>query len=377
MPIDALATETHFLDHALPVWRALPEWARGTFYVTRSIADHAARRGLEVVHDLPEDGPGHPPMLTAAYGDVKRARHNGRTAIAFIEHGAGQSYQGDSRSATSRSYAGSPDRDDVGLFLVPNEDAGSRFRVAYPGARVEVVGSPKVDAAHVTPRPPNDPPTVAVSFHWDCRISHETRTAFFEYRNVIAPLRRHYQLLGHGHPRLFADRHAALSSFYTRQHIPIVRDFDEVLELADLFVCDNSSALFEFPAITGRPVVVVNSHRYRRPVNHGLRFKPSRGCPIRVGQHFCGASHVGLQVDRPSQLAPTIKAALADPPDVAAAREAALALVYAHRGEAAERAAAALLEWSGVREPQGRVARAVERVTSGLVAMSPGRMIRE
>ena len=32
MKLDALASQTHFVDHILPIWLALPEEARGTLY---------------------------------------------------------------------------------------------------------------------------------------------------------------------------------------------------------------------------------------------------------------------------------------------------------------------------------------------------------
>ena len=50
-----------------------------------------------------------------------------------------------------------------------------------------------------------------------------------------------------------------------------MRDFDEVMERSTLYICDNSSTLYEF-ASTGRPVVVLNAPWFRRDIEHGLRF---------------------------------------------------------------------------------------------------------
>jgi hypothetical protein len=75
----------------------------------------------------------------------------------------------------------------------------------------------------------------------------------------------------------------------------------------------------------------MNSPRYDRRVNHGLR--------------FWEAANVGVQCDDPARLAECIEEALADPPERKAAREAALDLVYAYRTGAAKRAADVLMDW--------------------------------
>jgi UDP-N-acetylglucosamine:LPS N-acetylglucosamine transferase len=97
-----------------------------------------------------------------------------------------------------------------------------------------------------------------------------------------------------------------------------------------VYVCDNSSTIYEFAA-TGRPVVVLNGPHYRRDVHHGLR--------------FWDAADVGIQVDHPRDLPDAIEEALRDPEPRRRAREAALGIVYAHRTGAAQRAAAALTDW--------------------------------
>ena len=104
-----------------------------------------------------------------------------------------------------------------------------------------------------------------------------------------------------------------------------------MLRQADLYVCDNSSSLFEFAA-TGRPVVVLNTPEYRRDVHHGLR--------------FWDAASVGVNCDRPRDLDDAIGQALADAPKQQAARERALDIVYSPRTGGAQLAADALVEWA-------------------------------
>lgn len=320
--VDVLASEPHFVDHLAPVWHALPDALRGLFMSPEAaVRAHARCRGIEAIPLARTSGP----LLVASYGDVKRGRRAGATTFAYLEHGAGQSYGGDPRSASHGSYAGGRDRDDVRLFLVPNEQAAARWRAAYPAARVAVVGSPKLDS--LPAREPGPGPVVALGFHWPCAIAPEARTAFPHYQAVLPILRRRFRLIGHGHPRYLAR----LRPWYRSVGIEMVDDFEDVLRRADLYVCDNSSTLFEFAA-TGRPVVVLNAPWYRRDVRHGLR--------------FWDAATVGLQVDDPSDLAGTIERALADPAEVRAERGRVIASVFHQpvRG-AANAAADALVNW--------------------------------
>lgn len=325
MAIDTFASEIHFADHLAPVYRALSD--PGDFIINHAlfqrepIAEDRLPPSTAEVHDTSR------PVLVASYGDVKKARHQNRKQIAFMEHGIGQSYIPDGRNSSLRSYAGGPDRDDVGLFLVPNEYAGAKFRETYPDARVEVIGSPKLDS--LPAKDPSIPLTVAVSFHWDCYLVPETVSAFGHFRFVLDELKAAYNLIGHGHPRAFTGP-PMLERRYRRLEIPAVQDFADVCRQADLYICDNSSSLYEF-ASTGRPVVVMNSPNYRKDVHHGLRF---------------WEAIPGIEVDSPGRLLDAVALALTDPPHLRAKREAALDMVYAYRSGAAQRAAAALEDWA-------------------------------
>lgn len=331
MPIDLVCGEPQFLDHTAPVFLALPARQRGRVLVEASLIPRARSLGLS-----PEqwETPGPPnPVLTASWRDIKRARQLGRSRIAFIEHGAGQSYGGagheegnDRCPHCHPSYAGGRGRDDVSLTLVPNEHSAGRWRDAYPAMQVEIVGCPKLDT--LPKRQPGPGPVVAMSFHPNAYIgASEADSAFRQYRMVIPQLSRHVSLLGHAHP-LWAAR---VRPWFTRWHIPFVEDFADVCRQADVYVVDNSSTLFEF-ASTGRPVVVLNSRGYRRGVQHGLR--------------FWEAADVGVQVNDQTELRRAIERAIADPPEQQAARKAALKVVYTYRSGAAQRAAKVLGGWA-------------------------------
>jgi UDP-N-acetylglucosamine:LPS N-acetylglucosamine transferase len=177
---------------------------------------------------------------------------------------------------------------------------------------------------------------VAISFHFDCQLVQEARSTFPYFRHALHDLAQRFTLIGHGHPKAFAY----LAHRYRREGIEPVEDFADVCRRADLYICDNSSTLYEF-ASTGRPVVVLNEppgfrldRGYRPNVNHGLRFWEAAG--------------VGLNCDRPKHLVSTVERALVDHEQARAGREAALDIVYGRRTGAAKRAADAIIDWAGI-----------------------------
>lgn len=345
--IDAIAGEPHFLDHIAPVWSLLPAPVRGRFHVDPTLVERAAARGITAVpldmdslRRTSQAGPVHDgiPTLVASIGDIKIGRRLGHGPFVFLEHGAGQAY--DLRNANDASYAGGPDRDDNEVFLVPNEYSASRWRRAYPRARVEVVGSPRLDG--LPQREPGPGPVVAVSFHGDWPRGAYGGTALHDgYAEVLPLLAARWPVIGHAHPgKGWGDRMARL---FARHGIEFVRDFDDVCRRADLYVCDNSSTIFEF-ASTGRPVVLMNARHWSRKAGPGLR--------------FWDAAHVGLQVDRPEDLVGAVEISLGSPDgrtgrELKRRREHALRFVYAQRRGAATRAAAIVADWA---ESRARVA---------------------
>jgi hypothetical protein len=338
--IDVVACEPQFVDHAAPVWRALPSGIRGRFLVDGSLMARAEAKGIDAVEidatvlrlrtPPPKAEPGDGPMaFVVSIGDTKIARRLGYRRFVFMEHGAGQAYTAQPGiNARNPSYAGGIDREDVGLFLVPNEYSANLWRAAYPAANVEVIGCPKLD--DLPARNLDGPaPVVAISFHWPAFVAPEAGNALGTFLPVLGDLARRYQVIGHAHPK--GDWPARMEHYYRAAGIELVRDFDEVCRRADVYVCDNSSTLFEF-ASTGRPVVVMNDVSWRRNVHHGLR--------------FWDAAHVGVNVDRADRLVDAVALALEDRAEQRAARSDALDIVYVYRTGAAERAAAAIGAWS-------------------------------
>lgn len=296
VPVDGFASESHYAAHVRPVFEALTD--RGSFW------------------DKHPHGDG--PVIVAGYRDLLAVANR---PVVFMEHGAGQTY-GKGHS----SFAGGRNHESVVLFLCPAERVVAKWREAYPHTRAVAVGCPKLDPWHSGKFKPHGS-AVAISFHWESQTCPETRSAFPFYEAVLPALPKAFgEVLGHAHPRMF-DRVAPV---YERAGIEPVRNFDEVLDRAGVYICDNSSTIYEF-ASTDRPVVVLNAPWYRRTANHGLR--------------FWEMSDVGLRCETPSELLATVALAQIDPVQIKNRRHEIVAQVYeACDGHAAERAAAAIAE---------------------------------
>lgn len=236
--IDAYASQRHYFDHIAPIWNALPD--RGVFH-----------------HRAPKPGG---TIIVASRDDLRRVKHHQR--IVFVEHGAGQTYL-DNR--TPGGYAGGPERGDVDLFICPNEKVADLNRRAYPQAKSVNTGSPRVEFLASRRRSPrHSPPAVAYSWHWNCHVSPEAKGAWEWYRNDLQ-VDRH--TLGHGHPRIWGQ----LSKWWQTLGVEPVESFTELVDRCDVYVCDNSSTIYEAAALD-IPVVLMNAPWYRKDVHHGLRF---------------------------------------------------------------------------------------------------------
>lgn len=247
--VDAYASWSHYGQHLAPIWDALPEDSRGAFL-------------------RPPQRPSHVggPILVASLHDLRKVRPR---PVILVEHGAGQTYV-DNR--TPAGYAGGPGRGTVMLFLCPTERVADLNRRAYPQAKTELVGSPWVEWLRLltwenrTERREPCSAAPAFSFHWDCRVSPESRSAWGAYQDLPTHIDMR-RVLGHGHPRMWPQ----LSRWWETVGAEPVESFAEVALRATAYVCDNSSTIYEAAALD-IPVVLMNAPWYRRDVHHGLRF---------------------------------------------------------------------------------------------------------
>lgn len=223
-PLDAYASERHYLDHLLPVWQALHPDERGTLHVPPALADRAP--GCPVTVGPPRRV--GPPVLVASFWDSRRVAPR-RTVL--MEHGAGQTYQ-----RAHGAYAGGPRRDNVVLFLCPTQRVADANRASYPNTPAVVVGIPRLDGLWTGPIPEH--PTVAVAFHWTANFVPETVSALPHYRSVLPALAAddRWTLLGHGHPRAEKE----LRQTWRWAGVEYEPDFNRVLDRAHILVADNT-----------------------------------------------------------------------------------------------------------------------------------------
>lgn len=328
--VDFAASLPHYTDHLLPIWRALAPEERGRFFTTREAAFEGATIGRPLMRDPY-------PVVVAGPNDLRRC---GKRPVIFVEHGAGQAY-----SEPHVSYSGGPGRDAVMLFLCPNEVVAERNRATYPDAAVEVVGSPRVEALVAagrdgTPLPPASiefdgektrgrlpaaasKPRVVVSFHWDCPLAPESRWAYPHFAEALPEVVERFDVVGHGHPRFASWWRQCWGAL----RVPYVPRFEDAMAGADLYVCDNSSTLFEAAALD-LPVVVMNAPWYRRGVD--------------LFPRFWAHADVGVQVDQAGDLGDAIAWAASDSRIGHEGRRRAVGAIWGEIPGSAQRAADAI-----------------------------------
>lgn len=257
MRVDFLATTPHYASHIRPVYDALPEEVRGRFHTNPT------------PHELSN------PCVVASNVDRRNARRAGSRVILF-QHGVGQRYEG----VADPSYAGAPGINTAVAFPSPNAATAAVWLAAYPDIPAPVVGIPKLDAA-----PPQYPgrwwgPSglVAMTFHWPAKLCPEAGTAFPEYADAIARLANEREILLHAHPTY----QGVVGGWAAERGIEFTANPDEVLARADMLAADNTSMIWEF-ANTGRPVLLLNARRYRRRIEHGMRFWREAGVGVQCG----------------------------------------------------------------------------------------------
>lgn len=263
--IDVWSTRPHYARHLRPLWDALPADQRGTWYEANDDPEGNARV-----------------LLVGAYRDLDWMRQR-YDRLALVEHGIGQTY------VDNPSHPGYPGgmRSPYDLLLAPGP------HVKDPGPRsVAYVGCPAIEGRDIGV---GGRTMKAISFHWDCPVSVEASTSFWQYLPFLQEqAARLGGLLVHAHPLIQDDVFEQLGPGL----VPCP-DFDQILDEAAVYAVDNSSTMFEFAALD-RPVVVINSDKYRRHVTHGKR--------------FWDWADVGIQIDAPDQLAAAMLSSLESDP---------------------------------------------------------------
>lgn len=246
MRIHAVASLPHYQDHVEAVWQHLPEDLKGTVSWGRAAS-------------VPKDVDPRDLVMVAGFYDLDRARGH---RVVYIEHGAGQAYWGEN-GKPHPAYHGAEHPDNVVAYISPNQKvADSWERPAF------AAGAPVCDPYPLITT--NEKPVVAVTFHWDCKLFPETRSALDHYVKHLGVFVRAlrslgFEVLGHNHPR-----DGRLPIIWRNLQVKPA-GIKQVRERADVIVVDNSSLAYEMLYLN-RSVVTLNAPWYRREVEHGLRF---------------------------------------------------------------------------------------------------------
>lgn len=284
-----LATHDSYRQHLRPVAEAL-----GALWIEtkRELPDHEA--------DV---------WITASARDFVIS-HKLRGAHLVMEHGCGLQWY----SAAHVKHLARAD-----AIAAPNQFIADRYLRESTARRVEVVGTPKMDALVTIPHA-SDGGTVAVSFHWTGMRS--ARTIPKDYRDELVRLASHTTVLGHSHPRFWEQA----QRFYASVGIEPVREFTEIVARADVYACDHSSTIYEWAALD-RPVILLEGRGGARVVPHSS------------GLRYTMFSDVGPTAT-PETLTETALLALSGDPEHREARRAATVALFPFLGCATERVVA-------------------------------------
>lgn len=230
------ARKPHYRDHLTPIWERLPN---------------------DVKWEGAWEQHGNPTLIVAGASDIRYGR-----PYVYVEHGSGQSYV----DVDHPAYSGGHGHEGCILFVCPNNAVRDRWKARYDTPAV-VVGSPRLDPYHGGYEPPER--TVAITFHWDCRITPETRSAWPHYQDQIYTVVQAWRsqgwtVLGHAHPRIAYT----IRKTWERLQVPWT---DDPLRDASVLAADNTSLIADFLSC-GRPVIALNAPWYRRDIHHGHRF---------------------------------------------------------------------------------------------------------
>lgn len=290
MRIHLLASTRQYLRHCHAIWKHIDPSLQG------EVLTH---RGANTKR-LPKDDV----VMVGGYYDIASAPFQ---RIIYVEHGAGQAYNGDDRTARHVCYHGSDHPARVIGYVSPNQRvADSWNRPAY------AAGAPALDELPMRANRSRFSRVAAITFHFDARgafVAPEAWSARPHYEDMlhamVTALRLDgFEVLGTWHPKDPVGH-----KVWRNLQVEATSDPDEVLRKATLLVADNTSLLYE-AAYLGIPSVVLNAPWYRRDVEHGLRFWDHvPGKVVEDAYEFC-AMNFWKYPDEPSARHAAVSSAL-------------------------------------------------------------------
>lgn len=270
--IHVFGSAPHYLDHLQVIWDHL-----GRFQGSRFSSHRDDREGWEKVGNTPalfvpwvrrfsvNDW-----FLVSAFGDASRLYDAGHRNIILTEHGTGQRYV----DIKSPAFIGPERAHYVKEFWMPNPHA-AKTQAMFTKKPVRLLPPLRIQAlreerAKFADQRQGDP-VVVMSFHSLSTGNPEQRGTVrdWEMNGALAHFAQMegIKAVGHSHP---SARNIVFPTWQALG-VPVFEDFMDVIRYASVYVCDNSSTLFD-AAACGIPVVLLNGRSYRPAVQHGLRF---------------------------------------------------------------------------------------------------------
>lgn len=272
MKFHVYGSEIQYTDHLRVVWAELGPYQGQCWFRGRA----GVVEGFQLIPFAPadferwakENPPGEDYWLVASYQDLCALHQLRHKNLVLMEHGTGQTYVG----VTDDSYISANRTRLCKALWMPNQRATA---LQQSPTKTPVYQLPPYRVNYLQglrrQKKPNTKPVVVVSFHYHGSGCPEQRATAQDWwdNGVLAHLAQldTIQLVGHSHPRCLGD----LQKTWASLGVPCLSRFDDVVTQADLYICDNSSTLFE-AAACGIPVILLNGLRYRPSVRHGLRF---------------------------------------------------------------------------------------------------------
>jgi len=321
--IDAFVSSLPYWHHIAPIWQELAAHNQaGMLY--------SLGRTATLIGATPGTPTGDRPVLVAAARDLARIPNH--TPVIYTTHGVGQCYDGVPNSLinTTRQQLAQ-----IRLALSPNDQWTVNMRRL--GVNTVTVGAPKMDTHPAPPARRDGPPKVGMVFHWDQTTYPEAGSAFTEFAPMFGELTAKFDVVATHHPRAGYQRSHRRSrrktrvDWYDEAGVRFTEDVGDVLASSDVLIADNTSVLFE-AAACGWPVVVLDSRRFRRSVDHGLR--------------FWEWADIGPRTSNPDDLVAMVENGWGDQTGWYWAQDEMRAAVFPHWGEATSRAVTTITEWA-------------------------------
>lgn len=313
--INFYCSDAHYFDHIAPIWKRIPSEYKGTFFIEPQSFNKSKEYEIEVSIEKPKNGF----TLIAGYKDYCVLKNN---KIIYMEHGIGHTY-----GFQHPAYAGEKGKDKVVLFLNQHFLTHQKNIKTYPKISNFIIGTPKMDQYPIVSSI-KEKPLVCISFHWnDNKNIPEMKNSFNYYKKIIPILkdREEFDLVFHGHPK----DEKVWEDYCKKNNIKKIKYLDEVLKEADIYICDNSSSMYEFAALN-KPVIVLNNPEYRKSVAGHIRF----------WEYI-----PGLEVNEPEELLPSIIRTIKNPKEFEKNRLDIINHLYPYRGYSSQRAAEVIVNF--------------------------------